>query len=348
MSGREILLHAVRERWIGQNLRRSDELREVSVAGARATGRLYKFGRQDRPDRGRQYFLRENGEWRVDLRGERERLRIDFESFVVRSGLEPSEAAFFILETRLLEKVTAADFIPPVSVGTPDGDSAAASDSPVSPAHLRVVAVRESPDDPDLVAITIADRVASLRYVLRVGDRLGSEGDGYRLVRFDGKRAWLEGRGGSLVLTFDPAGPPLNERLRVEPSRNQPVSLLAQARLGEHREGLMSQWRNVGLRDRPQLLQQARLVPEFSADREMILGLRVRDLVAGSFWHQLGLAESDLLERVNGKDIDSLARWQRMLRIVETDSEISILVRRDDRRLAFHTRTVPPRPGEGR
>ena len=108
-------MRAVERQWIGQDLRRSDALREVVVEGDTATGRLYKFGREDRPDRGRQYFIRENGEWRVDLRGERERLQMDFESFVARSGLAPSEAAFFILETRLLRKVTPADFVAPAS-----------------------------------------------------------------------------------------------------------------------------------------------------------------------------------------------------------------------------------------
>ena len=90
-------------------MRRTDELRDVNVQGDTSTGRLFKFGLDDRPDRGRQYFSYEDGRWRVQLRGEREHLEKDFRSFTRRSGLSDSEAAFFILETRLLRKVVPAD-----------------------------------------------------------------------------------------------------------------------------------------------------------------------------------------------------------------------------------------------
>ena len=342
MSGREILVRAIDEQWIGQDLRRTDELREVVVEGDTATGRLYKFGREDRPDRGWQYFSRENGEWRVDLRGERERLEMDFESFVTRSGLAPSEAAFFILETRLLRKVTPADFVPPAfGLGTEISD-VSVSKAPTAHTHLRIVAVRESLDDPHESAVTIEDRQESLRSVLSVGDFFGDE-NGHRLVRVAGDRAWLEHDGASLVLRLEPEGPPLDQRLRVDGVPTATVSLLEQARLGQHREGLMAQWRNVGLRARPQLLQQGWLVPEFAPGHETMLGLRVRKLVEGSFWHQIGLAEGDLLERVNGDTIDSMDRWQEALRAAETDQAISVVVRRDGQRRRFHTRTVPPR-----
>ncbi len=346
MSGREILVRAVDERWIGQDLRRTDDLREVVVEGDRASGRLYKFGRDDRPDRGRQYFVRENGAWRVDLGGERERLQMDFESFVARSGLAASEAAFFILETRLLRKVTPADFVPPAAdPGAGTGVAPVARTRPSMP-HLRVVAVRESPDDPSLIAVTIEDRAESLRSVLYVGDSFGQENE-YRLVRVEGDRAWLERDGASLVLRFEFDGSPLDQRLRGGGESISALSLLEQARLGEDREGLMAQWRNVGLRGRPQLLQQAWLVPEIAPDRETMLGLRVRQLVEGSFWHQLGLAEGDLLEGVNGGTIDSMDRWQELLRSAEADQEISVVVRRNARRLRFHTKFVPPH-GQGK
>ena len=342
MSGREILVRAIDEQWIGQDLRRTDELREVAIEGDTATGRLYKFGREDRPDRGRQYFIRENGEWRVDLRGERERLQMDFESFVARSGLAPSEAAFFILETRLLRKVTPADFVPPASgLGTEISD-VSVSKTQAGGDFLRLVAIRESSDDPHESAVTIEDRKESLRSVLSVGDFFGDE-NGHRLVRIAGDRAWLERDGASLVLRLEPEGPPLDQRLRVDGAPTATVSLLEQARLGQHREGLMAQWRNVGLRARPQLLQQGWLVPAFAPGHETMLGLRVRNLVEGSFWHQLGLAEGDLLERVNGDTIDSMDRWQELLRAAETDQEISVVVLRDGQRRRFHIKTVPPR-----
>jgi len=341
MSDREILLRAVEQQWIGQDLRRTDELREVVVEGNTASGRLYKFGLEGRPDRGRQYFTREDGEWRVDLRGELERLEMDFESFVARSGLAPSEAAFFILETRLLRKVTPADFVPPASDRGTGTAGVSVSKTRAAGADLRVVAVRESPDDLSLTAVTIEDREESLRSVLSVGDSSGGE-NGHRLVRVAGDRAWLESDGASLVLRLEVEGPPLDQRLRVEGDPAATVSLLEQARLGEHREGLMAQWRNVGLRGRPQLLQQAWLVPELAPDRKTMLGLRVRKLVEGSFWHQLGLAEEDLLERVNGDAIDSMDRWRQLLRVAENDQEISVVVRREGRILRFRTRTVPP------
>ena len=342
MSGREILLLAVDQRWIGQDLRRSDELREIIVANDTATGRLYKFGQLDRPDRGRQYFLRENGAWRVDLRGEHERLRLDFEAFAARSGLPPSEAAFFILETRLLRKVTPADFVPPASEQGSGIAVVSKAKVRTDPAHLRVVAVRDSPDDSTLTAITIEDRRESLRSVLSVGDSFGDD-EGYRLIRSAGDRAWLERNGAGPVLRLEFGGPPLDQRLRGDEPPGAGLSLLGQAKLGETRQGLMAQWRNVGLRGRPQLLQQVWLVPELTPGRDAMRGLRVRKLVEGSFWHQIGLAEGDLLEKAQGSAIDSMERWQELLRIAETDQEISIVVQRGGRTLTFHTRTVRPR-----
>lgn len=341
MSGRELVTRAVAEGWIGQDLRRTDELREVSLQGDTATGRLYKFGQDDRPDRGRQHFVREGGEWRVDLRGERERLEMDFKSFVARSGLSPSEAAFFILETRLLRKVVPADFLPPASEpGTKMGE-ASVPEVGNPGAHLRLVAIRESPDDPSLRAATIEDRKESLRSVLQAGESFGAENE-LRVVRVENDRAWLERDGESLVLRLEREGPPLDQRLRLSGDPAVTVSLLEQARLGEYREGMMAQWRNVGLRGRPQLLQQAWLVPEVPPGHEGMLGLRVRKLVDGSFWHQLGLAEGDLLESVNGNAIDSMDHWQALVRTAEKDQDISLVLRRDGRTLRFHTQTVPP------
>jgi len=341
MTAREVVLRAIDQQWIGQDLRRTDTLREVVVEGDTATGRLYKFGKGDRPDRGRQYFRRENGEWRVDLRGEQERLRMDFEAFVARSGLAPSEAAFFILETRLLRKVMPSDFLPSLPERAGSLLAGPARSRATDSAHIRVIAVRESPDDPSLAAVTIEDRRESLRFVLAAGPEPRGE-SGYRLVRFLDDKVWLERYGRRRTLRLDQKGPSVGERLRFDEGSAGDVSLLGQALLGEDREGLMAQWRNVGLRGRPQLLQQAWLVPERVAGRQAMMGLRVRKLVENSFWQQLGLSEGDLLERVNGESMDSMARWQQLLRVAETQQEISIVVRRDGRRLRFHTKTVPP------
>jgi hypothetical protein len=158
-------------------------------------------------------------------------------------------------------------------------------------------------------------------------------------------RAWLKRAGESLVLHLERGGPPLDQRVRLSAEPAAKVSLLEQARLGEHREGLMAQWRNVGLPGRPQWLQQAWLVPEMDADHETMMGLRVRRLVDGSFWHQLGLAESDLLESVNGDAIDSMDHWQALVRAAEKDQDIALVLRRGGERSGFIPRPYP-RPDE--
>jgi len=344
MSPREVIVFAVEAGMIGIDLRKTDELREVIVRGNTAQGRLYKFGREDRPDRGLQYFELEEGVWRIDLKSELERLRKDFSAFVIRSHLEPDEAAFFILEARLFRKVIPEDFVPPL--GREGGDAPlldSAGEESREELALRIVSIRQSLDDPAQHAVTIENRHDSLHHVLRVGDSLPLA-PRFVLAQIDGRRAELRAGKESLILTLEEEGAPLGQR-SVRSSRfkdGEPVSLLPQAKLGHDREGLMAQWRNVGLRGRPQLLQQVSLIPEFAPDRERILGLRVRNLVKGSFWHQIGLAEGDLLEQANGDPIDSMDRWQDLLRAAGADQDLSIRVRRAGRNLRFRTKTVPP------
>ena len=103
----------------------------------------------------------------------------------------------------------------------------------------------------------------------------------------------------------------------------------------------MAQWRNVGLRGRPQLLQQTWLTPVHRANGRM-LGLAVRKLVEGSFWHQIGLEENDLLTTLNGLPIDSTLAWREVLRAAEDDLEIAIEVGRAGKTLRFRTRTILP------
>ena len=346
-SGRQILRHAIEQGWIGQDLRVSDELREVVVDGDIARGRLYKFGRADRPDRGWQYFVRERGHWRVDIRGERERLQSDFESFVARVGLGDAEAAFFILEARLGRKVTSDDFVPLIH----EPDESAKPRRAVAPglrpeAILRVVAIRDCPEDPSLSAATIEDRVESIRYVVEEGRPFGENRE-LRLASIDGDDVNVQEGDAPHVLSLDADGLPVGQGRLTAPER-EGGTLLDVARLGDAREGLMSQWRNVGLRGRPQLLQQAWLVPGPATSGERFAGLRVRRVVPGSFWHQLGLAEGDLLERLNGTAVDSMERWADVLRAAQTDQAISIAVERAGRKLTFRTRTVPTRSSRGR
>ncbi len=155
MDAQQLLAFALQRGLIGQDLRDSDVLREVTVVGNSAQGRLYKFGREDWPDRNLQYFVREEDGWRIDLRGELERLRTDFDAFLARSGLSGGEAAFFILETRLMRKVTPADFVAPLAaqnhgvqvtqIANSNGAAATLAHAPV----LRMVAIRRSLDEPE-------------------------------------------------------------------------------------------------------------------------------------------------------------------------------------------------------
>ena len=268
---------------------------------------------------------------------------------MTRSHLAPDEAAFFILEARLFRKVTPEDFVPPL--GGEEREAllgVSADDESHEELALRIVSIRQSLDDPEQNAVTIENRHDSLQYVLRVGESL-PVAPRLVLAQIDGGGAELRAGKESLILHLEEEGAPLGQRSGRSSGfkEGEPVSLLSQAELGRDREGLMVQWRNVGLRGRPQLLQQVSLIPEFAPDRERLLGLRVRNLVQGSFWHQMGLAEGDLIEQANGDSIDSMDRWRDLLRSAGEDQELSIRVRRAGRDLRFRTKTIPP-GGSGR
>lgn len=343
MSEPALLLFALGQGFIGADLRASDELREVVTRPEEARGRLYKFGLDARPERGFQYFVREDGTWRVDLRGELERLQSDFDAFAARSGLSESEAAFFILEMRLMRKVTPADFTP---AAAPTASPEAVLSQPRLDATpvLRLVAVRRPLDSELPVVATIEDRGESLRYLLEPGDVLPPAPD-VRLVEVRAEAAVLETSQGRITLPLDADGPPLSQRLRVPRRASTPsgASLLDVAVQGREREGLMAQWRNVGLRDRPLLLQQAWLTPvhpEAAGPSERMRGLRVEKLIEGSFWDQLGAKPGDLLTAVNGRVIDSMGAWQGLIEIAQNDQDITITLEREKRQLRFQTRTI--------
>jgi len=346
MGERELLHFALERGLVGMDLRASDELREIVVASDRAQGRLYKFGLDARPDRGLQHFVREEGAWRVELRGELERLGADFQAFADRGRLSPSEAAFFVLEMRLMRKVTPADFDPPLA-GRPAPSPAAPFPQERPRPRLRLIAVRTPLDASAPVAVTLEDRVESLRYVLVVGDALPSHPE-YELVRTASDAAVLRAKDDEITLQLDPRDALLTPRLR--PTGRSPhgleESLLEQAQQGAEREGLMAQWRNVGLRDRPLLLQQGWLTPVYppaDGPSERMAGLRVQKLVPGSFWHQLGMQRGDLLTAVNERPIDSMEAWQGLIEVAQNDLAITITVERAAKRLRFRTRTIRPR-----
>ena len=63
MTARQLLAFAVEKGFIGMELRHADLLGEIRVTGDTATGRLFKFGKSDRPDRYLQHFVKEQGVW---------------------------------------------------------------------------------------------------------------------------------------------------------------------------------------------------------------------------------------------------------------------------------------------
>ncbi|MFP6663292.1 MAG: PDZ domain-containing protein [Deltaproteobacteria bacterium] len=358
MSSAELLGLALEAGFLGQDLRRSDLLREVRVSEDRAEGRLYKLGRSDRPDRALQYFRKEQGSWRIDLRGEHERLRRGFDAFVVRSGLSADEAAFFLLEARLMRKVVPTEFASPLLVAGMAADhatdpAAAAAEDPRTQElvpRIRLVALRHEENDLSASAATLEDRWESMRYVLEAGEALPTH-PGFVVVEIGARDVVLQGPSGLTRLPLDLDGPALGARLRSPRGAHAAsLGLLHHARLGEQQEGMMALWRNIGLRERPQLLQQATLVPEFGPGRageRSLKGLRVRRIAEASFWDQLGLKDGDLLTWMDGEPIDSLAAWQRVIDRAEVERRIAILVERDGRALEFRIETIAPHGERG-
>ncbi len=348
MDESELLFFAVSQGFIGADLRRSDALREISVEGDRAQGRLYKFGLSDRPEQGLQYFVREDGLWRVELRGELERATEQFDAFVARSGLPAAELAFFVLEARMMRKVTRADLAPPRRGGRHEALAPKASSrvavEPKAPAY-RLVALRRAVDTETPAAVTIEDQYESMRFVLEPGDRLGANRD-WQLLRVEDGSAGFATPEGERVLRLERGGPALGRRLSRPDRGMRRASLLDVAADGEQREGPMAMWRNVGLRDRPLLLQQASLLPVFEGPggpNASIAGLEVRELTPNSFWNQLGMQEGDVVTAFNTRAIDSLDAWQALVRTAQDEVDITIDVDRGGRRFRYRTETIRPR-----
>jgi len=357
MAADDVVLFAVKKGMIGVNLRKSDVLDGIVIDGDTARGRLNKFGDPDRPDRYSQYFVREDGEWRVQMRGELERISTAFERFYERLGIPPAEAAFLIVETRLLRKVVPADFEPPLKrvvgrapepakVATPAARPERNRESAVP--LLRLVSVRTSSDAEVASAVTVEDRLNAMRYVLEKGDAMPDHSE-YVLAKVNADRVLFRSQHDELKLSLNPKGEPLNDRRRLtaDELRSSGLTMLELAEQGASYENMMmTQWRHVGLRDRAQLLQQGWLTPDFGAargpEKEMI-GLRVRQLARNSFWAQLGLEVGDILEEINGRRINDLAAWRDALQVAQTSTDITVVVRRDEDRFSARTRTVEPR-----
>jgi type II secretory pathway component PulC len=349
MSAQQLLAFAVEKGFIGMELRLADQLSEIQISGDTATGRLLKFGRVDRPDRYRQYFVKELDTWRVSVQGERDRLEGEFDGFVQRSGLSRSEAAFVILEMRLMRKVTAADFFALSDQVTKKGERQPGESDSIDVAdRFRLVSVRLSEALVGIPAVTVDDTDTGLKHVLQRGDSIPGYPE-FKLLRISPNKAVFHNNAEPAIdftLGLD-ARDRLTRRAAVAVTvQDSAATLFDEASLGEKYPGqMMMQWRNTGLRGRPQLLQQAWLTPDFGGavgpDKSM-LGLRVRQVTEASFWDQIGLEDGDLLREINGLTIGSLDAWKKAIRIAETDQEIRVILQRGDHELTFRTLTMRP------
>lgn len=349
MNVQQLLAFAIGNGFIGMELRHADRLDKVQVSGDTATGRLMKFGRADRPDRYLQYFVKEQGAWLVSLRGERDRLEGEFDGFVQRTGLSRSEAAFLILETRVMRKVTATDFFLPVAPRSALVKSRNDNlESMNTTGELRLVSVRLSETLVGLPAATIDDTETGLKHVVARGESIPGNPE-FVLSRISSDKAIFRNTkrpAESLILSLD-ATDQLSRRAGVaRTASDSTTTIFDEASLGEKYPGqMMMQWRNIGLRGRPQLLQQAWLTPDFGGavgpDKSM-LGLRVRQVGEASFWDQIGLQDGDLLTEINGLRVNTLDAWKKAIRIAETYQDIKVRLQRGDHELIFRTLTVRP------
>lgn len=349
MNAQQLIAFAVEKGFIGMELRSADQLDEIQLDGDTATGRLLKFGRTDRPDRYLQYFVKEHDTWQVSLRGERERLEGEFDSFVGRSGLSRSEAAFLILEMRVMRKVKTSDFH---SIQEPKGillgDTTVKFPSIDARERFRLVSVRLPESLVGRPAVTLDDIGTGLKHVVVKGGTI----PGYpnlTLNRITPNQAIFDNATDSaqaVELLLDHADR-LSSRATVgEATAHSSTNMFDEARLGEKYAGqMMMQWRNIGLRGRPQLLQQAWLTPDFGGvvgPEKSMLGLQVSQVMPASFWDQIGLEDGDLLKEVNGITVNTLDAWSKVLQIAQTEQELHVRLRRGDLELVYRTRTVSP------
>ena len=349
MNAQQLIAFAVEKGFIGMELRHADRLGEIRISGDTATGRLFKFGLTDRPDRYIQHFVKEQGVWQVSLQGERERLEGEFDEFVRRSGLSRSEAAFLILEMRLMRKVTAADFfMPRAQVVVVEKERRKEPESIDASDRFRLVSVRLCETLIGISAATVDDTHTGLKTVLHRGDSLPGNSE-LELSSISPEKVLFRNTArpaASVTLKLN-ASDRLDRRAVVAPAtQDSAATLIDEASLGEKYPGqMMMQWRNVGLRGRAQLLQQAWLTPDFAdtvGPEKSMLGLKVRQVGEASFWDQIGLEEGDLLTEINGLPINTLDAWKKAIRIAETDQEIEVRLQRGDHELIFRTLTVKP------
>ena len=96
MTGREIIVYAVAQGWIDKDGAASIRLGDFAVKGDFASGGLLGNGGEVSPFR--LEFLREDGEWRLDLAEMLKIARFGIDYAVQQTGMSEEEFLLFVLE----------------------------------------------------------------------------------------------------------------------------------------------------------------------------------------------------------------------------------------------------------
>jgi type II secretion system protein C len=80
------------------------------------------------------------------------------------------------------------------------------------------------------------------------------------------------------------------------------------------------------LQDLNQVIQQARMVPNY--DGGAVDGFKIFGIRGGSIFQELGLQNGDVINRINGTQIDSLEKALPMLQLLKTESSYTIDITR--------------------
>lgn len=216
--------------------------------------------------------------------------------------------------------------------------------------ELRLLALTISPDNPSMSRATLQN-VAN-----RPGIAVMAEGDVFpddeeiRLLTIERERVLLDDHGEQRYLDLD-----REERLAAQKPKDEtpdldPERVLAEmekiAERGLTYEDMMSAvWKNIGRRERPFLLVQGRLSPAYGEGTwpdVPYIGLRVRSLMPGSFWEQLGLQADDVILGIDGVRIESNGAWSRAMPAFYNNEFISLYVQRGGEEITLETTTIPP------
>lgn len=80
------------------------------------------------------------------------------------------------------------------------------------------------------------------------------------------------------------------------------------------------------LQDLNQVIQQARMVPNY--ENGQVDGFKIFGIKSGSIFQDLGLQNGDVINNINGTQIDSLEKALPMLQLLKTESSYTIDITR--------------------